>query len=519
MDNRTPLPEGYVLRLDNGGEYIIKKKIAAGGFSLVYDAETCGGTTPVVIKEFFPDKWAMRNEQSKVCPLPNRENEFSRCLKQFIDEGKIGGHIATLSFQTVSFLYCGSGYALMQRESEDMISIADVVGQWEENPPTVENSDPVFTDFTRLRYSLQITESVLSVLSKIHELGYLHLDISGSNVLWAGGCAAFIADYGCAVSMTDGVYKPSYQPSYSPGFSAPELLTGLNQLSPATDIYSVGMLLYFLCAGRIALDKSFNIKKKVSRNIEYLKLPKRVQKSLIEIILTSLADQDSRYSSASDMLEEIRKFARQIPLYPINSDNTRSFTLYSLKSMLEGRTTNSNSWLHELCDRRNVDLPEKVDDSIFKPLTTKTFVSDIDFLKTILPEELFECIEQNMNASSDKSSFISGVMNGNYPNELRNRLVQIVENYGTHRLLQISNTVLKDKIGFINNRILLFQVIDEEGDRLKECYYNVADKIQRSPYIGLAMLILYALLCKDGFAMLIPSPSDGDKLKKLFSPL
>lgn len=115
--HRTPLPENHCIRMENGGEYIIRRKIAEGGFSLVYEAETLGGTAPVVIKEYFPAEGAFRNNQNKVCPLVGYEERFLRNLEQFNNEGVTGGLVAQYSFQTVSFLSCGNGYALMQEES------------------------------------------------------------------------------------------------------------------------------------------------------------------------------------------------------------------------------------------------------------------------------------------------------------------------------------------------------------------------------------------------------------------
>lgn len=189
--HRTPLPENHCIRMENGGEYIIRRKIAEGGFSLVYEAETLGGTAPVVIKEYFPAEGAFRNNQNKVCPLVGYEERFLRNLEQFNNEGVTGGLVAQYSFQTVSFLSCGNGYALMQEESQDMVSVSDLVAGWSECPPipytgNLKDADPVFTDLTRLKYSLRVIESVLSVLSTIHERGYLHLDISSRNEMYSG---------------------------------------------------------------------------------------------------------------------------------------------------------------------------------------------------------------------------------------------------------------------------------------------------------------------------------------------
>ena len=91
------------------------------------------------------------------------------------------------------------------------------------------------------------------------------------------------------------------------------------------------------------------------------------------------------------MQEEIRKLDEMIPAHPINPDNTRSFTLYSLKSMLVGSLGTHYSWAHELCDRRGVAFSE-TNQLIFEPLTWRSFSDDVDFLNWVLPEELFYCL-------------------------------------------------------------------------------------------------------------------------------
>lgn len=525
--DRMPLPKNYSLRMENGGEYIIKRKIAEGGFSLVYEAETLGGAAPVVIKEYFPAEGAFRNNQNRVLPLDGYEDSFLRNLNQFNNEGAIGGQVARYSFQTVSFLSCGNGYALMQEESQDMVSISELVASWSECPPipctgNLKDVDPVFTDLTRLKYSLHVIESVLSVLATIHKSGYLHLDISNRNVIWAGidqntgrNCAAFIADYGCAVSLTNGIYQPSYQLSYSPGFAAPEIQKGLEQLTPATDIYSVGMLLFFLCIGNPALEASHNRKRQVVREITYLKIPQRIKEYLIDIIYTAIADKDYRYQSAYRMQEEIRKLDEMIPAHPINPDNTSSFTLYSLKSMLEGCLETHYSWAHELCDRRKMKLPV-ITESVFEPLTWKLWSNDYDFLHWILPEELFDSVKEKLNSSSDSQGVLLSIMTGNFPYEWKMEFCRIIQRYGSRRFLEVSRTVLDNERVFFEGKRLLFQIMGKEGERLQDCYYNVAGNIRDSPYIGLTMFTMYSLLGPDGFEKLIPSPSNADKL---FYPL
>ena len=505
--HRTPLPENHCIRMENGGEYIIRRKIAEGGFSLVYEAETLGGTAPVVIKEYFPAEGAFRNNQNKVCPLVGYEERFLRNLEQFNNEGVTGGLVAQYSFQTVSFLSCGNGYALMQEESQDMVSVSDLVAGWSECPPipytgNLKDADPVFTDLTRLKYSLRVIESVLSVLSTIHERGYLHLDLSSRNVLWADSDsttgrigAAIITDYGCSVNLSDGVYQPNYLLSYSPGFAVPEIQKGLNQLSPATDIYSVGMLLFFLCVGSSALEISHNRKHQVVREASYLKLPQRIKDCLVDIICTAITDKECRYPSAYVMREEIRKLDEKIPTHPINPDNTNSFTLYSLKSMLEGSMKTHYSWAHELCDRRKKSV-HSLDDTI-RGLSFTSFSSDSEFLQAVLPDTVFQYVKCKL---VDSPYTIADIMTGNFPDEWKEQIcLSFKQDSGVrfNRLLKKSNNLLTDKRQYWLDCDILFELLGDDGVFLRRCHQRSVS--YQSSYIGLALLTVYALVGSQHF--------------------
>lgn len=65
--NNAPLPEGL-----NVAGYRIVKKIAAGGFSIVYLAQDEDGN-PVAIKEYLPSSLALR-KSGELAPLIAPEN-------------------------------------------------------------------------------------------------------------------------------------------------------------------------------------------------------------------------------------------------------------------------------------------------------------------------------------------------------------------------------------------------------------------------------------------------------------
>ena len=523
--NRQPLPKGYKITMGNGSTYTIKRLIGQGGFSLIYSADTVGGTSSVVVKEFFPSEGAFRGQDGLVVPKIGCEENFYRNLARFENEGAIGGKVSDVSFQAISFLKISDGYAIMKQESEDMRSIANLVEHWNEFAPLPftgnhADRDPVFPDLVRVRYALRVIESVLSALKSVHDSGYLHLDISNSNIIWAGrdietgeNCEAFLADFGCSVEMNSGEYHPEYQLSYSPGFAAPEVQRNSIRLTPATDLYSVGILLFYLCIGANALGITHNRKRQIQRELAYLSIPERFLTDLQRILMVATDDMTNRYQSVSDMLKDIRVLRNAIPIHPFNPDNSKEFTLYSLKSMLEGSLDTHYSWADELRDRRNrsdVILLE----SAYLSLSGRDFKSDESFLMAVLPEEIYNYINKKLSNELTKNTTIRDILSCNYDFSWKREICNKIERYKTRRFLEISRTLLKDESAFLADQRMLFELLGKEGERLRKCFQT--RDVRKTPYVGLAMMIVFALLGPEGFKLLLPSPTNmGD----LFQPL
>ena len=521
---RKPLPAGHEITMANGGVYRIKHLLAEGGFSLIYAAETIGGTSSVIIKEFFPAEGALRDSSGKVIPSIGNEEAFQRNLKRFETEGVIGGKLSRLTFQTISFLEMSNGFAVIQRESDDMRSLSTLVDIWEHTAPVPftgnpSDRDPVFPDMIRIRYALRIVESVLSALESVHDNGFLHLDISGQNVIWGGrdietgeNCDAFLADFGCSVEMNSGEYYPEYQLSYSPGFAAPEVQGKCDCLSPATDLYSVGILLFYLCIGKNALEITHNRKRQIQRETAYLAIPDRIRGELQKILIFATADRLNRYQNVSLMLDDVRALRIKIPNHPYNPDNTKEFTLYSLKAMLEGSLETHYSWAHELRDRRQIEIT--IPEGVYTGVSWTEFQGDEEFLQTVLPEEIYDYLIDKINACPNRDDALKRVLSCNFDRIWKSGIREKINRYKTRSLLKISRSLLDDENAFFVHQGILFQLLegDDESERLIDCYRDCSIDIRKNPYVGLAMFIVFALLGPEWFNKLLPSPQDANKL-------
>lgn len=280
----------------------------------------------------------------------------------------------------------------------------------------------------------------------------------------AENCEAFLADFGCSVRMDSGEYHPEYQLSYSPGFAAPEVQRGCNCLTPATDLYSVGILLFYLCVGENALEITRNRKRQIQRESAYLSIPKRILRDLQRIIINATGTMPDRYQTVSSMLKDVRTLRNIIPVHPLNPDNTKAFTLYSLKSMLIGSEDSHYSWADELQDRMGVD-PTVLPDSIYSGLSWKTLDDDYCFLRSVLPEEIYAILMDRIAKQPNRENALKGILSCNYDFAWKREICRRVQKYGTRRLLETSRSLLNDeKTFFVSQRLLFNCLVMKEND-------------------------------------------------------
>ena len=90
-------------------------------------------------------------------------------------------------------------------------------------------------------------------LAAVHGAGLLHGDIKAHNVMRADGGRTMLMDFGAGRALNVVPATPGGDFAGTPVYLAPEVFAGANR-APASDIYSLGVLLYFLVTGSYPLD-------------------------------------------------------------------------------------------------------------------------------------------------------------------------------------------------------------------------------------------------------------------------
>src|SRR5690606_122997 len=100
-------------------------------------------------------------------------------------------------------------------------------------------------------------ETILTVAEAVehaHRNGIVHCDLKPSNILMTGDGIPKVADFGVAKWIeSEGYWKDGVGRRGTPRYMAPEQAGGAGEVGPATDVYSLGKILYEMLAGRVPL--------------------------------------------------------------------------------------------------------------------------------------------------------------------------------------------------------------------------------------------------------------------------
>ncbi|MCD9187580.1 MAG: protein kinase [Pyrinomonadaceae bacterium] len=182
-----------------------------------------------------------------------------------------------------------------------------------------------------LEEKLQLFRQVCKAVSFAHARLIVHRDLKPSNIVVNREGTAKLLDFGIAKLLSDNDFgKKGTATSLgmmTPNYASPEQFRG-ETVTTATDIYSLGVILYELLTGVLpydltdkTLDKVFQIinqteTDKPSENpASQIPNPKSLKGDLDNIILKSLKKEpERRYQSVMNFSEDIRRFLVGLPV-------------------------------------------------------------------------------------------------------------------------------------------------------------------------------------------------------------
>lgn len=133
--------------------------------------------------------------------------------------------------------------------------IGDEVGLWMEFVPGRSLSSLVKNDGPRAAEEAGVIGiSLCQALAAVHQAGVLHRDIKAHNVMREAGGRIVLMDFG-AGQLLEAARNQDERAIGTPSYMAPEVLAG-GRATVRSDIYSLGILLYYLVTGTFPVDGS-----------------------------------------------------------------------------------------------------------------------------------------------------------------------------------------------------------------------------------------------------------------------
>jgi WD40 repeat protein len=175
---------------------------------------------------------------------------------------------------------------------------------------------------TPLDQSVMLLVKVARAVFHAHQHGVLHRDLKPANILLDADGEPHVADFGLAKEMgSDSDLTRSESALGSPNYMSPEQAAGRsNSLTVATDIYSLGVILYQLLTGRLPFlaDTPVETMRLVAESepLRPSAIAASVDRDLETICLKCLEKEPARrYRTADEFADDLERWLRHEPIH------------------------------------------------------------------------------------------------------------------------------------------------------------------------------------------------------------
>jgi len=156
----------------------------------------------------------------------------------------------------------------------------------------------------------EMTDGILAGLAHLHERRIIHRDLKPDNILLRGETPC-LADFGIARLLRSGSYSANVSGTLA--YMAPEAFDG--KRNERTDIWSVGVILYQMLAGRLPhTQQDMTALIGAIVRLDPPPLPYSVPEAVRRVVARALErDPSRRYASAAEMRRDLRQAMREGP--------------------------------------------------------------------------------------------------------------------------------------------------------------------------------------------------------------
>ena len=263
-------------------DFVLETMVGSGGSGRVYRARRIGSTAPIAVKM-----------------LRKAGQADTEVVRRFLDEARTVGELNHPAI--VAVLGAGrtrsGGYFLV-----------------EEFVPGVSLAERIERGLVNVSTAAEWVAEAASGVDATHQRGIIHCDLKPANLLLDLTGTIRVADFGLA-HVVSSIHRSRRAIAGTLGFMAPEQFDPvLGEISPRTDVFGLGAVLYALLYGRppFSADSIEDSMIAMHRDLAIDNLDAvspKAQGEINQILKTCLAlNPRDRFTSAAEVAERLRQF-------------------------------------------------------------------------------------------------------------------------------------------------------------------------------------------------------------------
>ncbi len=316
MQDQHALQSGSIL-----DRYKIIRVLGEGGFGITYLAEDIQLGLKVVIKEYFPNEFAMRSGDSTITAKSKSISDFSKGMQRFKEEAKTLARFNHPSIVKILGYFEANDTAYFVMEYEEGIDLSQYLKQ--ENKTLGQEE------------ILSIMMPILEGLKEVHKYKYLHRDIKPGNILLRVNKSPVLIDFG-ASKLALGEASKSITSMLTEGYAPLEQYsTDIKQQGTFTDLYAVAAVMYKMITGEVPPSAQ-------TRSYALLSGGNDPYKSLT---ILKLSQYDNNFLKAVDRALDINANKRPQKVQEFQADIAGKLKIQMSNSEINGGGRNNNNMI------------------------------------------------------------------------------------------------------------------------------------------------------------------------------